>query len=248
MQMGVDYSRKMEAMKPYQKVLKTLERNDLLDIEKVNFMIDLDKKDPEAIKKFLKDSNIDPMDIDLEDNTGYQPTDHSPSDKELAVDSVIDGIRGTASFDTTVKVITEDWDTASRQLLLDEPDVIRIINDHVEAGIYDQITERLQDERVFGKHAGLSDLVAYKAVGDAMFDEGAFGDPGTPTPPTPTPPAAAPQDEQDPKGSDESETAKRKARRKAASPTKGSAATKKKGPDFSKMSDEQIESFDIDSL
>ena len=246
MQMGVDYSRKMEAMKPYQKVLKTLERNDLLDIDKVNFMIDLDKKDPAAIKKFLKDHAIDPMDIDLEDNTGYEPTDHSPSDKELAVDAVIDGIRGSASFDATVKVITEDWDKASRQILLDEPDVIRIINDHVGAGIYEKITDRLENERVFGKHAGLSDLEAYKNVGDAMFDAGEFGNPKG-APQTTAPASEATQDEQDPKGSDESD-AKRKARRKAASPTKGSAATKKKVVDFSKFTDEQIEAFDIDSL
>ncbi len=246
MQMGVDYSRKMEAMKPYQRVLKTLERNDLLNIEDVNFLIDLHKGNPEAIKKLLRDSKTDPVDIDLEDNKEYKPTDHTVGDKELAVDLVIDDIRGSDSFDKTVKIITDDWDKASRTLLLDNPSVIRVINDHVDAGIYDQIADRLANERVFGKHQGLSDLVAYQAVGDAMQAEGAFG----PTPAATSARTTTTQDEQDLNGSEESEAdKKRKARRKAANPTRGGAATrKKKAPDFGKMTDEQIEAFDINTL
>lgn len=246
MQMGVDYSRKMADMKPYQKVLKTLERNDLLDIEKINFLIDLDQKDPEAIKKFLKDSKIDPMELNLEDDSTYRPNDHAVGDKELAVDSVIDSIRGTDSFDRTVDIITNTWDTDSKRLLLDNPNVISMINDHVSAGLYDQINDRLNSERLVGKHAGLSDLVAYHAVGDAMHAEGAFT---APTPTATLPQKGQTQDSQDLNGSDDSEAdIKRKNRRKAASPTKGKAATRKKAPNFAKFTDEQIEKFDINSL
>jgi hypothetical protein len=244
-QMGVDYSRKMEAMKPYQKVLKTLEKNDLLDMEKINFMIDLDRKDPEAIKKFLKDSKIDPMDLNLEDDSTYKPTDHAVRDDELAIDDVIESIRDTETFDRTVDVITKQWDPASRKLLMDTPSVIRIINDHMEAGIYDQIADRLATERIFGKHVGLSDLDAYKAVGDAMQSEGAFG--AT----TQTAPAAKSgnnQDSQDLNGSDDSKAQKRKSRKKAASPPKGGGAPRKKVPNFASMSDEEIENFDASTL
>ena len=245
-QMGVDYSRKMEAMKPYQRVLKTLEKANLLDIEKVNFMIDLDKKNPEAIKKFLKDSKIDPMDLNLEDDSTYKPNDHAVGDKELAIDNVIDTIGGTDTYDRTVDVITKQWDTASRKLLMDTPGVIRIINDHMEAGIYDQIADRLASERIFGKHVGLSDLEAYKAVGDAMLDEGVFG---TPTQKAPAAKVSGTQDSQDLNGSKDSKAEKkRKDQRKAASPTKGKAAPGKKAPDFSKMSDEDILKFDASTL
>ena len=240
MQMGVDYSRKMEAMKPYQKVLKTLERANLLDIEKVNFLIDLDKKNPEAIKKFLKDSGIDPMDLDLKDDINYKPTDHTVSDDELALGSVIDDIRGTASFDRTVDIITNEWDMASRKILLDNPDVIKNINDQVEAGIYDLIADRLANERLFGKHKGLSDLVAYKAVGDAMHSEGKFD---TPASDSTSPSGKSNQGEQDPNGSvDSADEQDRKDRRKAASPTTGKAASGKKAPNFSKITDEDRKS------
>jgi hypothetical protein len=246
-QMGVDYSRKMEAMKPYQKVLKTLEKNNLLDIEKVNFMIDLDRKDPEAIKKFLKDSKIDPMELNLEDDSTYKPNDHAVGDDELAIDAVIDSIRDTPTFERTVDVISKQWDTASRKLLMDTPDVIRIINDHIEAGVYDQIADRLASERLFGKHMGLSDLVAYKAVGDAMHAEGVFG---TPTPNVPAAKGTDTQDSQDPKKGSELSKAEKKriAQKKAASSTKGNAAPGKKAPNFAKMTDEEISKFDASSL
>lgn len=174
MQMGVDYSRKMEAMKPHQRILKTLERNELLDIDKINFLIDLDKHNPEAIQKFLKDSDIDPMDLDYEDDTTYKPTDHSVGDQEMALDDVLDEIRGTESFSRTVNEITDKWDTASREVLMKEPNLIAIINDHVGSGIYDQVISAVEQERVFGRLKGMSDLEAYKAVGDAIAEKGGF--------------------------------------------------------------------------
>jgi len=239
MQMGVDYSRKMQDMKPYQKVLKSLERADLLDEGKLNFLIDLANKRPEAIKKLLKDSEIDPIDLSPEEGDTYTPNDHMIGDGELALDAVLDDLRPSPQFDKVVDIVTA-WDTASKRTLMDNPDVIRHIAAHVESGIYDLIVTRLERDRIFGKHTGLSDLDAYKAVGDAMHTEGAFAKAN---------PAASlssgktnQESGQDSQGSDESG---RKARKKAAGSPRGSAGeVQKKGPDFSKMTDEQIEKFD----
>lgn len=246
MQMGVDYARKMQDMKPYQKVLRTLEQNDLLSDEKINFVIDLLGKKPEAIKKLLKDSDIDPMDLDLEGNNDYRPTDHMVGDSEIALEEVIDEIRGTPSFDKTVDVITNQWDKASRQLLMDNPQVIGYINSHIESGIFDKIMDRVASEKIFGKHKGLSDLETYKAVGDAMHAEGAFGEstPPAPTQPAPSTPGTSTQGERQ-NGSNGSV----RDRKRAASPPKGSASAGKQMPNFlHDLSDEEIEKFDIHSL
>ena len=214
MQMGYDYTNKMREMKPHMKVLKTLEHNDLLEPEKINFAIDLLKGNPEAVKKFLKDQSIDPIDIDLEDGAAYNPTDHSVSDEQMALDEVLDSIRGTEQFPRTAKVITKEWDKDSQTTLMGTPAVIAIINDHIGRGYFDQIATKVQYERSMGRLQGLSDLDAYKTVGDAMHAAGAFNssDSGVNTPAVPT----APGTQQDPKGS-----GGRKARKRAASPTKG---------------------------
>jgi hypothetical protein len=216
MQMGYDYTNKMRDMKPHLRILKTLEHNGLLDDEKINFMIDLTKGNPEAITKFLKDKKIDPIELDLEGGTAYKPTDHRPSDEQLALDEVLDSIRDTEAFPRTANVITKEWDKASQQVLMGNPRIIAIINDHMSKGYFDQIAGKVQYERSLGRLAGLSDLDAYKAVGDAMQAQGAFAPAARSTTST------ADGDQgpsQDSKGSDDSV----KGRKRAASPTKGGA-------------------------
>ena len=244
MQMGVDYAQKMQAMKPYRRVLKTLEKNDLVDVDKVNYLIDLSKKNPEAIKKLLKDSEIDPMDLNIEDDNNYLPNDYMLGDNEIALDDVIDEIRNTPAFDQTVNVITKQWDTASRKLLLDNPAIIRTINDHVGEGLFEQIADRMQTERTFGRLSGLSDLEAYKMVGDAMQENGLFKFKSNGSSSTGNTTQGYSQDS----GSSSAEAENLRNRKRAASPTKGTASTGKKVPNFLTMSDEDIEKFDIYSL
>lgn len=245
MSKGADYARKMQDMKPYLRVFKTLERNDLIDPEKINFLIELDKGNPEAIKRFLRDKSVDPMEVDLEDKTDWRPNDHMVGDAELALNDVLDNIRPTNSFDRTVNVITKEWDKASQDVLLDNPKVIQDINDHMEAGIFDMVVDRIARERIFGRLDGLSDLQAYKTVGDAMFEEGAFNAPAPDTPP------ATGKTEQGP-SQDGSKPAPKKAdlenRKRAASPTKGNASPGKEKIDLSKLSDEEIMKLDPRSL
>lgn len=220
MQMGYDYTNKMREMKPRLRALKALEHNGLLEDEKFNFMIDLMKGNPEAVKKFLKDSKIDPIELDLEDSTTYEPTDHRPSEQQLALDDVLDSLRDTESFPRTAQVITQEWDKASQQVLMGMPQLIAVINDHMEKGYYDQIADKVAYERSLGRLAGLSDLDAYKAVGDAMQRDGVFA----PARGSTTPKAETGQGpSQDSKGSRDP----MKGRKRAASPTKGGASAGK---------------------
>jgi hypothetical protein len=121
---------------------------------------------------------------------------------------------------------------------MDNPQVLQHLTAHMEAGIYDMIMSRLESDRIFGKHVGLSDLDAYKAVGDAMYEEGAFAPNAQATSATGNTDQGHSQDSQ---GSRESV----KARKRAASPPKGTASKVRKGqPDFSQMTDEEIEKYD----
>ena len=51
MQMGAGYGRKLQDMQPHLKTLRMLEKNNLLDEGKLSYLIDLDQKNPDAIKK-----------------------------------------------------------------------------------------------------------------------------------------------------------------------------------------------------
>jgi hypothetical protein len=237
MQMGVDYARKMADLKPYMRALKTLEANGLLSEQKINFLIDLDKKNPEAVKKFLKDSELDPRELAYEDDTKvYNPTNHMLGDKEIQLNEVLDEIRETESFSRTVDIITKQWDQRSKQVLMDNPEVIRIINDHMTSGIFDQIHAVVENERLLGRiPPDLSNLDAYKAVGDAMHKAGAFNAPHA-TSATGRPNQGLSQDSDI------------KDRKRAASPTRGNATAGKPKIDIGKLTDEQIMKLDPATL
>lgn len=246
MQMGVDYSRKMEGIKPHLQVIRTLDKAGLLDLNKINFLIDLDKKEPEAIKKLLRDKGIDPMDLNLEDGEDYSPADHSVSEDEMALTDVLDNIKDSDTFERTVEVTT-GMDKRSRESLRTNPEVLAVINDHMQSGVYDQVAERVASEKLFGRLKGLSDLEAYYRTGDAMFKAGELG--GNPKPDTEssstdgkTSSSSAQNSSDDPpKGKGVKDQ-----KRAAGSPRGSTSGGKpKKLPDFSKFSDKQIEEYEF---
>jgi len=175
MQMGANYNKKMAGLKPNLKLIKMLENNDLLDESKLTYLIDLEKKNPEAIKKLIKESGLDPLEIDIEGETGYKNTKtYTVNDKEVELDGILDDIQDTDSFNQTIDIISNKMDESSREVLLENPNIIKIINEHVATGIYEQISEVVEQERALGRLTGVTDLDAYKQVGDAMHDAGSF--------------------------------------------------------------------------
>lgn len=174
MQMGANYNKKMAAIKPSLKILKMLENNNLLDESRLSFLIDLDKKNPEAISKLVKDSGIDAIDIDATKAEAYKQGNYQVDDREVALDSVLDEIQDTKSFNRTIEIVSKQWDAPSKQIIASSPQLIKTINDHVDRGIYDIINTEIEKEKLFGRLDGLSDLEAYRKVGDAIQARGGF--------------------------------------------------------------------------
>lgn len=229
MQMGANYQKKMAAMKPHLKLLKMLEKNQLMSDDKINFLIDLDKKNPAAINKLLKDSGVDPLQIDLDKAGDYRPTSYKVDDREMDLDSALDSIQESASYNRTLEILGTKWDGPSKQVIADTPQLVKVINDHVASGIYDVISAEVERERMFGRLDGLSDIDAYRQVGDAIQARGGFKDLMQQSPKTPTAPVViAPK----PKSAQED---KLRDKKRAAAPSAPSAPSKQ-AEDFNPLS------------
>ena len=174
MQMGANYNKKMAGLKPHLKMLKMLENNGLLSEEKLSYLIDLEKKNPEAISKLIKESGIDPLELDTEKAGDYKPTQRNVDDRELELDAVLDEIQDTDSYPRTLDVVSNKWDSASKNVIANNPQVLKVINGHVQSGVFDQIVKEVESERMFGRLSGLSDIEAYRQVGDAIQARGGF--------------------------------------------------------------------------
>jgi hypothetical protein len=175
MQMGANYNKKMAALKPHLKIVKMLENNGLLDEAKLSYLIDLDKKNPKAIAKLVGESQIDPMDLDVNSGKEYAPNTYTVSDGEMALEQVLSDIRDTSAYSTTLDVVNNKWDDASRRAILSNPESLKVINNHIEAGVYDKVMAIVDRERLLGRLQGVSDIDAYKQIGTAMQQQGHFG-------------------------------------------------------------------------
>jgi len=236
MQMGANYQKKMVGLKPSLKILKLLQKHDLINPEKINYLIDLHNSKPEAVTKLLKDSKIDPLDVDVQAETTYKPDPNSGvADAELVLDSVLEGIQDSPKYQDTLNVITDVWDDASRDTIATNPNIISVINGHMESGIYDKVMQAVNYERSLGKLVNMSDIDAYKHVGDILQEQGQLTTPSqeTITAPTDTTNVAPAKD-------NAANIAALKKRKQAVSPTKNTSTPAQKDYNPLSMSDEDF--------
>lgn len=232
MQMGANYNKKMAALKPNLKILKMLENNNLLDADRLNFLIDLDKQNPEAIKKLIQDSKLDLDEFDSDEKTSYKPNTYTVNDKEVELDETLASIKDTKSYAQTLDIISNKWDDASKQALLNNPAGIAVLNQHLEMGVYSQIAAVVDRERALNRlPIGLSDLEAYKYVAEQINARGGLQTPKSTSAKPPTVSKTV-KSTVDPKLND---------RKRAASSTK-SSPRKQAQPDINilAMSDEEF--------
>lgn len=173
-QMGANYTKKMQALQPHRKVLMMLENNGLLDEGKLSYLIDLDKKNPEAIKKLIKDAGINPLDIDTDAESQYQQGNHRVTDAEAAFTTQLEDLKSSPDGIQTIQTINT-WDQASKDVLWTNPALMATIHSQRENGIYNAIASEIDRRRTLGIiPTEVPFLHAYKAVGDELNASGAF--------------------------------------------------------------------------
>lgn len=234
MKMGANYQKKMNQLAPNLKVVKMLERNGLLDTDKLNTLIDVSKNDPAAIAKLIKDSGIDPLDIDTDAEVKYTPTDYKVSDKEYKLDAALDSIKDSETFDKTINVMSTQWDEESKKIISDNPEVIGIIDEHMQNGVYDTVSALVSKERTLGRLTDVPEIVAYQQAAQYLASTGVLNNGNQ-------------QSVQKPPVSDvlsktkaQADSAAVKQKRKAAASTKTSSKPTTTTPDYLKMTDEEF--------
>lgn len=167
MQMGANYTKKMQLLAPMKKAMESLNKAEI-DEENLNFLIDVHKGDKEAIKKLLKQHNIDPIDLDLE-ATNYKPNQNIVSDSEVEFADTMRDIKN--SLPKIQDIMNNQWDAKSRSQLLSDPTLLRALHEEIEMGRFDEVQSRLEQERMFGRYKGIPDIQAYIDIVTKMVTE-----------------------------------------------------------------------------
>lgn len=236
MQMGANYTKKLQALQPNLKLLKMLENNGLLDEGKLSYLIDIERKDPKAIQKLLRDSGIDPMDIDTSVEPTYKPGNHKVSDEEMRFTTALEEASSDPAGKNLIVEINKTWDGSSKNALYQDPNILRVLTEQKQNGIYDQVTAEIDRRKLLGTIPENEPFIqVYYRVGQELTQKGVL-----------TPKNLAPASTQtsrvvETRQAPTSKTVTNSDKARAASPTR--TAPKKVAQDFNPlaMSDEDFE-------
>lgn len=172
MQMGAHYTKKMQALQPNLKLLKMLQNNDLLDEGKLSYLIDINRKDPAAIQKLVREAGIDPLDIDTSVEPAYQPGNHKVSDEEITFQTTLEDVTSDPVGKELVLSIHETWDKVSKEALFADPSIMKVLAEQKSNGIYDTVTSEIERRRTLGTLGNQPFLQVYEQVGKELQAQG----------------------------------------------------------------------------
>lgn len=168
-QRGLGANKRMQDLKPKLNMLATLEEHGLIDKEKINFMVDIMKGNPNAIAKLVKDSKIDVLDV--EDNSSeYKPSDYSIPEAQLELQEVLEDMKDHPKYTDTVNLVKR-LDTQSKSLIGKNPRMFATLAVDMEQGVYDQIANIVHSEQAKGNLTTLSFLEAYSTVVNTIKED-----------------------------------------------------------------------------
>lgn len=163
------YSDKMKVIKEYKPFLKALEERGITaDADKFNLAMSLIDGDPEAIKKVLKDKNIDPLELDLDD-IKYTAKNVLPSKAQMLIEETYEQAENLGVGDKFSRVINKDWDITSLKELVENSAVRNDLIQHLNDGTYDVVSDEIKRMELLdinGSLSGMSSIDKYRmAVG-----------------------------------------------------------------------------------
>lgn len=167
---AMDYTRKMQQIKPWRKTIDAIEQANLSN-DDLNLAIDVLKGDKDAIAQVLKRTGTDALDLDLE-NSNYVPKDYGRNDTELDIKDIVSEISSDKEYAVTYDVLERQWDTDSRDAFVKNPELIRQLHIDVKSGMFDTIAPIANKMKVYdgGKQ---SDLDYYKMAANQYFSDAA---------------------------------------------------------------------------
>lgn len=168
MQKGLNYSKKMEEIKPNLNLIKTLEQYGLTDESKLSYLIDLHNKKPEAIAKLIKDSEIDLYEFDTEQAEHYVPQNRVVHKSQLE-EIISEVVEANPEFNSVLNSIYTDWDNQSKQAVINNPNILRLLSEQQTNGIYDKIMNIMEYEKAVGRLDGVAYLQAYGEIEDRLL-------------------------------------------------------------------------------
>ena len=166
LQMATDYALKTAALKPALKRVKML---DGITDEEFTEMLDFRKRNPEVIKKAIKEANLDPIELDLED-IKYTPQSKIMSDADYEFKETIEKLsqEDAVAFQRTQNIVLNELDNASKTTVLSNPHILSALQSEVASGRFEKIQAQALQLKAFGGYNNVPDIELYSMIANEM--------------------------------------------------------------------------------
>ena len=160
-------SEKMKVLKEYRRFIKPLQERGMLENpDQFNLAMSLMDKDPEALKKYMVDNEIDPVMLEL-DEVKYENRNKLASDSDLQIDEIMDSADMLGVKDKLTSVLTKDWDDESFQGFMGNGAIRADLMRDLSNGTYDIVNSKiktLEHRDVYGKFKSMSSVDKYRTA------------------------------------------------------------------------------------
>ena len=173
MQMGANYHKQMQQLKPAKRIIAMLEQAGMLDENKLNHAIDIMNGNSAAIHKLIQERNVDVSDLYSDSEVDYTPNQHQVTDERIELDTLFNELNSTPHGQRVLQEVAGTWDEKSRYTIGQTPEILRLLSNQVESGIYDVIVAEVDKQRMLGNiPANAPMLQAYEQVGKYLQANG----------------------------------------------------------------------------
>lgn len=136
---AMNYTQKMQAIAPYRGMIAALEEQKISP-EDLNLAIDVLKGDKKAIAALMNRTGVDALELDVEQAKDYRPNNYGRDEAELDIRDIVSRISNDQEYPITYHVIDKQWDDASRQAFVKNPQLIEELHIDVKNGVFDKVS------------------------------------------------------------------------------------------------------------
>lgn len=153
MSQGAQYNSLNKKYEQSRTVSALLEKNNI-NKEQLDLLVEINNGNTTALAKFLKDKNINPYELDTQDEklNDYKAPDHEVNMKDLKYSETLKELSTTEAGRNCLNTIINEWDEKSFEYLKDEPGLLPYISEQIANGSYKIICDELRREQQLGRY------------------------------------------------------------------------------------------------
>lgn len=153
MSQGAQYNSLNKKYEQSRTISALLEKNNI-NKEQLDLLVEINNGNTTALAKFLKDKNINPYELDTQDEklNEYKAPEHEVNMKDLRYSETLKELSATETGRNCLNTIINEWDEKSFEYLKDEPGLLPHISEQIANGSYKIICDELRREQQLGRY------------------------------------------------------------------------------------------------